>query len=95
MFKIRLYLSNRKTHEHVVHLSMKYMNSSTNGDNYFQRKLTFILNLLITIFVYSEWKHASKRNISVATCNGSQIALAVGKELFCIEIETGNLKEVR
>ena len=44
---------------------------------------------------FSEWRHPSSKNISVATCNGVQIALAVGKELFYIEVNGQCLNEVR
>eukprot|EP00794_Sanderia_malayensis_P018107 gene18107-19916_t len=42
----------------------------------------------------SEWRHPGK-NISVATCNGSQIALAIGKEMYYIEIDCSSLNEIR
>jgi len=47
-----------------------------------------------TKLLLSEWKHESSRNISVATCNGLQIALAAGRELYYIEIEDQNLSEI-
>ena len=47
------------------------------------------------IYSLSEWRHIAVKNISVATCNGSQIALAVGKELYYIEIDGESLNEVR
>lgn len=49
----------------------------------------------VFLCVFSEWKHSSSKNISVATCNGLQIALAVGKELFYIEIEGQSLNQIR
>ena len=43
----------------------------------------------------SEWRSPSGKNISVANCNGSQIVCATGKEVFLIEINSGDLKQVR
>eukprot|EP00795_Rhopilema_esculentum_P011588 gene11587-21825_t len=42
----------------------------------------------------SEWRHPASKNISVATCNGLQIALAVGKQLFYLEIDGESLNEI-
>ena len=44
---------------------------------------------------FSEWRHPASKNISVATCNGLQIALAVGKQLYYLEIDGESLNEIR
>jgi len=41
-----------------------------------------------------EWKHPNGKNISIATCQRQQMVLAVGKEVFYIEVEEGNLHQV-
>ncbi len=43
----------------------------------------------------AEWRHSARKNISVASCNGHQVVCAVGSEVFYLEINQGELKEVR
>ena len=42
----------------------------------------------------AEWKPTDGRHISVATCNHSQILLAVGGALYYLEVEQGRLEEI-
>ena len=42
-----------------------------------------------------EWRHSAGKNISVANCNGNQVVCAVGSELFYLEINQGELKQIR
>uniref|UniRef100_A0A671T1P3 DNA damage-binding protein 1 n=1 Tax=Sinocyclocheilus anshuiensis TaxID=1608454 RepID=A0A671T1P3_9TELE len=42
----------------------------------------------------SEWKEPQGRNISVASCNSSQVVLAVGRVLYYLQILTGELKQI-
>ena len=42
-----------------------------------------------------EWRHSAGKNISVASCNGNQVVCAVGSELFYLEINQGELKQIR
>ena len=48
----------------------------------------------ITKSLVCEWKHPGGKNISVATCQTHQMLLAIGKEVFYIEIEEGNFHQV-
>jgi len=42
-----------------------------------------------------EWKPPDERNISVANCNNSdQVACAVGRDLYYLEIQPGSLKAI-
>ena len=41
-----------------------------------------------------EWKPPDDRHISVANCNSDQVACAVGRDLYYIEIQSGSLKAV-
>lgn len=52
-----------------------------------------LINCLTKSLVY-EWKHAGGRNISVVACYGQQLLLAVGKEVFYLEVRDGNLHQV-
>lgn len=42
----------------------------------------------------SEWKHPSMKNISLASCNTAQVIIAVGSELFLINILPGELRQI-
>lgn len=42
----------------------------------------------------SEWKEPQGRNISVASCNSTQVVLAVGRVLYYLQILTGELKQI-
>ncbi len=42
-----------------------------------------------------EWRHSGGKNISVANCNGCQVVCAVGSELYYLEINDAELKEIR
>lgn len=42
----------------------------------------------------SEWKHPSMKNISLASCNISQVIIAVGSQLFLLNILPGEVKQV-
>lgn len=41
-----------------------------------------------------QWKHPEGRNISVCSCNQNQCVLAVGSEIFYLEVLQGELKQV-
>jgi len=43
----------------------------------------------------SEWKEPQGKNISVASCNSTQVVLAVGRVLYYLQILTGELKQIR
>jgi DNA damage-binding protein 1 len=43
----------------------------------------------------SEWKHPAAKNISLASCNISQVIIAVGSELFLLNILPGEVKQIR
>ncbi|MGH0153151.1 UNVERIFIED_CONTAM: hypothetical protein FKN15_038643 [Acipenser sinensis] len=43
----------------------------------------------------SEWKEPNGKNISVASCNSSQVVVAVGRVLCYLEIQCGELKQIR
>ena len=43
----------------------------------------------------SEWKHSQGKNISLASCNQSQIVCAVGSEVYYLEIFEGEIKQIR
>jgi len=40
-----------------------------------------------------EWHHSKGKNISLASCNNTQIVIAAGSELFYFEIEDGKVSE--
>uniref|UniRef100_A0A673MWR0 DNA damage-binding protein 1 n=1 Tax=Sinocyclocheilus rhinocerous TaxID=307959 RepID=A0A673MWR0_9TELE len=42
----------------------------------------------------SEWKEPQGKNISVASCNSTQVVLAVGRVLYYLQILTGELKQI-
>lgn len=42
----------------------------------------------------SEWKEPQGRNISVASCNNTQVVLAVGRVLYYLQILSGELKQI-
>ncbi|XP_016108663.1 DNA damage-binding protein 1 [Sinocyclocheilus grahami] len=42
----------------------------------------------------SEWKEPQGKTISVASCNSSQVVLAVGRVLYYLQILTGELKQI-
>lgn len=42
----------------------------------------------------SEWKHSQGKNISLASCNQSQIVCAVGSEVYYLEIFEGEIKQI-
>ncbi|XP_073709393.1 DNA damage-binding protein 1 [Misgurnus anguillicaudatus] len=42
----------------------------------------------------SEWTEPQGRNISVASCNSTQVVLAVGRVLYYLQILTGELKQI-
>ncbi|XP_058858096.1 DNA damage-binding protein 1-like isoform X2 [Acipenser ruthenus] len=42
----------------------------------------------------SEWKEPNGKNISVASCNSSQVVVAVGRVLCYLEIQCGELKQI-
>ncbi|XP_048462818.1 DNA damage-binding protein 1 isoform X2 [Rhincodon typus] len=42
----------------------------------------------------SEWKEPNGKNISVASCNNSQVVVAVGRVLFYLEIHPKELKQI-
>ncbi|XP_051513312.1 DNA damage-binding protein 1 [Myxocyprinus asiaticus] len=42
----------------------------------------------------SEWKEPQGRNISVASCNSTQVVIAVGRVLYYLQILTGELKQI-
>ncbi|XP_063400808.1 DNA damage-binding protein 1-like [Mytilus trossulus] len=42
----------------------------------------------------SEWKHPSMKNISLASCNISQVIIAVGSELFLLNILPGEVRQI-
>ena len=43
----------------------------------------------------NEWLPPGGGNISVATCNGHQVVCAVGKQLYYVQINSGELKQAR
>ncbi|XP_052008106.1 DNA damage-binding protein 1 isoform X3 [Xyrauchen texanus] len=42
----------------------------------------------------SEWKEPQGRNISVASCNSTQVVIAVGRVLYYLQILTGEIKQM-
>jgi len=53
-----------------------------------------LLSCLPKTQLVSEWKHPSSKNISVAACNNAQMMLAIGKEIFYMQIQEANLKQI-
>lgn len=43
----------------------------------------------------SEWKEPQGKNISVASCNSSQVVVAVGRALYYLQIHPQELRQVR
>lgn len=43
----------------------------------------------------SEWKEPKGKNISVASCNSSQVVVAVGRALYYLEIHPQELRQIR
>lgn len=43
----------------------------------------------------SEWKEPQGKNISVASCNSSQVVVAVGRALFYLQIHPQELRQIR
>lgn len=43
----------------------------------------------------SEWSHPGGKNISLGSCNQTQVVVAAGSELFLLEIQAGAIKQVR
>ncbi|KAL5007237.1 hypothetical protein ScPMuIL_016043 [Solemya velum] len=44
--------------------------------------------------IVSEWKHPAGKNISLASCNTTQVVVAVGNQLYYLEIFPGELKQI-
>lgn len=42
-----------------------------------------------------EWRPPSGKNISVASCNTSQVVCAIGSEIFYLEISPGKLDQIQ
>ncbi|XP_006772800.1 PREDICTED: DNA damage-binding protein 1 isoform X2 [Myotis davidii] len=42
----------------------------------------------------SEWKEPQGKNISVASCNSSQVVVAVGRALYCLQIHPQELRQI-
>ncbi|XP_060580249.1 DNA damage-binding protein 1-like [Ruditapes philippinarum] len=42
----------------------------------------------------SEWSHPGGKNISLGSCNHTQVVVAAGSELFLLEIQAGEIKQV-
>ena len=55
--------------------------------------------MYVVMFVYlnscSKWEPPSGKNISTASCNSVQVIVAVGRELYYLEIQPDSLKLVR
>ena len=54
----------------------------------------------ITMYMYmnmscSKWEPPSGKNISTASCNSVQVIVAIGRELYYLEIQPDGLKLVR
>lgn len=43
----------------------------------------------------SEWKEPQGKNISVASCNSSQVVVAVGRALYYLQIHPQELRQIR
>lgn len=43
----------------------------------------------------SEWKEPQGKNISVASCNSSQVVVAVGRALYYLQIHPQELQQIR
>lgn len=43
----------------------------------------------------SEWKEPQAKNISVASCNSSQVVVAVGRALYYLQIHPQELRQIR
>lgn len=43
----------------------------------------------------SEWKEPQGKNISVASCNSSQVVVAVGRALYYLQIHAQELRQIR
>ena len=44
---------------------------------------------------HSEWRHPTGKNISVCACNSEQLVVAVGCELYYLEILVGKINLIR
>jgi len=42
-----------------------------------------------------EWSHPKGKNISLGSCNTTQVVVAAGSELFLLEITAGAIKQAR
>ena len=47
------------------------------------------------IYTFSKWEPPSNKNISTASCNSVQVIVAVGRDLYYIEIQPDSLQQVR
>ena len=60
---------------------------------------TYTLYMYVVVFMYlnscSKWEPPSGKNISTASCNSVQVIVAVGRELYYLEIQPDSLKLVR
>uniref|UniRef100_A0A8C2DSD3 Damage-specific DNA binding protein 1 n=1 Tax=Cyprinus carpio TaxID=7962 RepID=A0A8C2DSD3_CYPCA len=68
--------------------------------NVAQQQLTQITSVSVRLVtqdskaLVSEWKEPQGRNISVASCNSTQVVLAVGRVLYYLQILSGELKQI-
>ena len=57
--------------------------------------VTNYFDWLNIMWLYSEWKPPSGRNISTVACNREQIVVAIGRDVHYLEIGNGVFKDVR
>ena len=59
----------------------------------------FYMHVVMYMYMYlnscSKWEPPSGKNISTASCNSVQVIVAVGRELYYLEIQPDSLKLVR
>ena len=59
----------------------------------------FYMYVVMFMYMYlnscSKWEPPSGKNISTASCNSVQVIVAVGRELYYLEIQPDSLKLVR
>ncbi|ESO97964.1 hypothetical protein LOTGIDRAFT_209160 [Lottia gigantea] len=42
----------------------------------------------------AEWRHKEGKNISLASCNACQVVIAVGRDVYYLEIQSGQITEI-
>ena len=56
--------------------------------------LSYMCLYTLLLYMCSKWEPPSGKNISTASCNNVQVIVAVGRDLYYLEIQPDGLKLV-